>query len=146
MKTYFIIIFLVIINLVHGIEVEFVSTKANKINVRSGPAITYPAIYQIIRKYEPLKVIRKYDDWVLIEDVDRDTGWISNSLLSNQNFVIILGGEMQNLYSKQKTSSRVVAKIEPKVRCKLIKCITQFCNISCEKSKGWIDKAVLWGV
>ena len=146
MKTYFIIIFLVIINLAHGIEVEFVSTKSNKINVRSGPAITYTAIYQIVRKYEPLKVIIKYDDWVLVEDVDKDTGWISNSLLSNQNFVIILGEEIQSLYSKRKTSSRVVAKVEPKVRCKLIKCLAKFCNISCEKSKGWIDKTVLWGV
>ena len=42
---------------------RFVTTKSNQVNARKGPGATYPINWVLVKKSEPLKVIKEFEDW-----------------------------------------------------------------------------------
>lgn len=142
---YLIIIFMLYTNCWANDEsYKFVSTKSNKVNMRSGPGLDNQVIYKLIKKSEPLKVIREFEGWLLVEDILKESGWVHHTVVSKTRFVIVI--KSTDLYKKPIMSSKVMAKIMPEVRCALHLCKEEFCNIECNKYKGWVLLENLWGV
>ena len=59
-----------------------------KLILEMGLKLNHLLIYKILVKGYPLKRISAFENWTKIEDFEGRTGWISNSQLSKDKFVI----------------------------------------------------------
>ena len=124
---------------------RFVTLGTDEVNVRTGPGLRYP-IKVIIRKDGlPVEIIREFDVWRQIRDVDGDEGWVHKSMLSGKRTVIIKGA-VQALLKKPASDAKPVARLEPGVIADLEKCAGQWCYIDVASYDGWMKRENLWGV
>ena len=125
---------------------RFAIVKSNQVNARSGPGTTYPIEWVFVSKGEPIKIIAEFEQWRKVEDVEGKGGWIHSSVLSPKRSVVIIGNNVQKLLAQDDPKSRIIAKIEPGLRCVLDKCRKHWCKIKCDGYKGWIEAPSIWGI
>ena len=125
---------------------RFAIVKSNQVNARTGPGTTYPIEWVFISKGEPIKIIAEFEQWRQVEDVDGKGGWVHSSVLSPKRSVVIMGHNIQKLFAQDDISSRIIAKLEPGLRCVLDKCKNHWCKIKCDGYKGWIETKSIWGI
>ncbi len=124
---------------------RFVSLATDEVNVRTGPGLRYP-IKLIIRKDGlPVEIIREFDVWREIRDVEGDSGWVHKSMLSGRRGVVVKG-HVQTLLKMPEEGARPVVKLEPGVIADLEKCEGEWCNIEAASYEGWMKREDLWGV
>ena len=87
----------------------FVMLKYNKVNVRYGPNDGSPIKYIYKKKYLPIKVIDKKENFRRIIDHKNNSGWIHISQLIKNKSIILL--ENKILFSKPTKYSKPVAKV-----------------------------------
>ena len=63
----------------------FLSLKNKKVNVRYGPGFDYPIKYIYKKKFLPVKVIDKKENFRRIIDHKKNSGWIHISQLKKAN-------------------------------------------------------------
>ena len=93
MQKFLIILFFLLINPSNVISEEnnyFVSLKKNKVHVRYGPGKNYPIKYIYKKKFLPIKVIDKKDNFRRIIDHKKNSGWIHQIMLRKLNSLIML--------------------------------------------------------
>ena len=66
---------------------KFLSLKKNEVNVRVGPSKDYPIKFTYKKKYLPLQILDKFENWKKIKDFENNSGWIHTSLLSKKNLL-----------------------------------------------------------
>ena len=125
---------------------RFAIIKSNQVNARSGPGTTYAINWIFVSKGEPIKIIAEFEQWRKVEDVEGEGGWVHSSVLSPKRSVVIMGGNIQKLLAQDDAKSRIVAKLEPGLRCVFDQCRGSWCKIKCDGYKGWIEAVNLWGV
>ncbi|KAF8818494.1 SH3 domain-containing protein [Rickettsia endosymbiont of Cardiosporidium cionae] len=123
---------------------KFASVKCNNANVRQGPNINSPVIWQFIKKNEPIRIIAMYNHWFQIQDYENATGWIHSNLVSNSRFVIV--NIESDMFSNKYEEASVIAKLVPKLRCSLLKSDKIMSYICCNSYKGWVFNKNLWGI
>ena len=117
--------------------------KNNKVNVRYGPGFNYPIKYVYQKKYLPIKVIDKKENFRRIIDFKNNSGWIHTSQLKKGKSFILL--EDQILFSKPTKYSKPILKIA-KGRLLLVKkCKKKWCRVNTENYLGWIRTKSVWG-
>ena len=121
----------------------FLMLKNNKVNVRYGPGFDYPVKYIYKKKYLPIKVIDKKENFRRIIDFKNNSGWIHTSQLKkNKSFILL---ENKILFSKPTKYSKPILKIA-KGRLLLIKkCKIKWCRVKTENYLGWIMTDNVWG-
>ena len=121
----------------------FLMLKNNKVNVRYGPGFDYPIKYIYKKKYLPIKVIDKKENFRRIIDFKNNSGWIHTSQLKkNKSFILL---ENKILFSKPTKYSKPILKIA-KGRLLLIKkCKIKWCRVKTENYLGWIMTDNVWG-
>jgi SH3-like domain-containing protein len=127
-------------------NIRFVTTKSDHINARKGPGISYPIEWVLVRKSEPVKITAEFEQWRRVEDINGFLGWVHSSVLSPKRSVIFTGTNMGMLLKKPTTKSRVIAKLEPGLRCSLDKVENNWSRIKCSGYKGWIENKHIWGL
>jgi hypothetical protein len=60
------------------------SIASGQAMTRTGPAKNYPGIWLYQRHDLPVRVIKKYENWRLIQDPDGTQGWMLVTLLSDR--------------------------------------------------------------
>ena len=121
----------------------FLMLKNNKVNVRYGPGFDYPIKYVYKKKYLPIKVIDKKENFRRIIDFKNNSGWIHTSQLKKGKSLILL--EDQILFSKPTRHSKPILKIA-KGRLLLIKkCKKKWCRVKTQNYLGWIITNNVWG-
>ncbi len=125
---------------------RYVSTKSQEANVRVGPGVNYPVAWVFVHKNEPLAVLQEFNEWRKIRDINGSDGWMHSSILSTKRYVIIIDSELVNLHKFADAKSRIIAKVNKNVRCKLNKIGKVFCNVTCDGYSGWLYKETLWGI
>jgi SH3-like domain-containing protein len=125
---------------------RFVSIKVERVNVREGPSKDHPVLWIYTRKGLPVEVIAEHDIWRRIRDRDGSTGWVHGNLLDGRRTVIVEGVALAALREKPEDDSRPVAWAEPGVVLDLEKCVPVWCDVEGDKSRGWIERARLWGI
>jgi len=60
------------------------SIASGQAMTRTGPARTYPGVWLYQRRDLPVRVVKKYQNWRLIQDPDGDKGWMLATLLSDR--------------------------------------------------------------
>lgn len=122
---------------------NFVSTKSNKINMRTGPGFHYPIKWIYTCKNLPLKVIEEFENWKKVCDINEECGWIKSNLLSSKHYAMIKEDTFG--YHKQNTDSKITIKIDKFVIMKIEKCSEKWCLLSASKYKAWVQKEFIWG-
>ena len=129
-----------------GLEIpRYVSLKSNDANIRVGPSKNYPIEIKYIKKNYPLKVLEEYEDWRKVEDFQKNFGWIHKSLISGTRTGMILSNENKTIELLNTLDGNVIGEIGEGNIVNLEKCKIDWCLISTENFKGWINKKYIWG-
>jgi len=121
----------------------FLMLKNKKVNVRYGPDLNSPIKYIYKKKFLPVKVIDKKENFRRIIDFKNNSGWIHTSQLSKIKSFILL--EDKILFSKPTKYSKPILKIS-KGRLLLVKkCKAKWCKVKTEKYIGWLKANNVWG-
>ena len=121
----------------------FLMLKNKKVNVRYGPDLNSPIKYIYKKKFLPVKVIDKKENFRRIIDFKNNSGWIHSSQLSKIKSFILL--EDQILFSKPTKYSKPILIIS-KGRLLLVKkCKTKWCKVKTKKYIGWLEAKNVWG-
>ena len=121
----------------------FLSLKNNKVNVRYGPGFDYPIKYIYKKKFLPVKVIDKKENFRRIIDHKKNSGWIHISQLKKANSLVVL--EDKIIFSKNSKFSRPLFKLEKGRLVILKKCIYDWCKIKSDNYTGWLNTKNSWG-
>lgn len=124
---------------------RFVTLGADEVNLRTGPGLRYPVRLVVRKEGVPVEVIREFDVWCQVRDVDGDEGWVHKSMLSGRRAVVVRG-QVQTLLKKPDPASRPVVKLEPGVIAALEGCLGEWCSLSTAGYEGWAKRSELWGV
>ncbi len=125
-------------------KTKFYSTKFNEANIRNGPGLNHLLIYKILVKGYPLKRISAFENWTKIEDFEGRTGWISNSQLSKDKFVISTS-KKKYLHKFPEVHSKRVAIVKEKSILRILKNRKRWILVEANNVQGWIKKKHLWG-
>ena len=125
-------------------NINFLSLKNNKVNLRQGPSFEYPIKLTYKKKYLPILILDKSETWRKIKDFESNSGWIHVSQLSKKKSAI---NKKNNsvLYKKPTIYSKPIAKLEIGRLVLIKKCQTKWCKITSGGFKGWVFKSSLWG-
>lgn len=125
---------------------RFVTLAAEKVFVRTGPALRYPIKWVYQRQRLPVEVVQEFDAWRKIRDMDGDDGWVHSSLLSGDRSVIVKGEANLAVRRENDTDSRVLAYLEPNVVAAVIGCKAAWCELRADGYKGHAERKFLWGI
>ena len=124
-------------------ENYYLMLKNSKVNVRMGPGLDYPVKFIYKKKYLPVKVIDKKENFRKVIDHKKNSGWIHISQLKKVNSVIVLSNRI--LFKKPTFNSKPIANIESGKLFVLEKCKKNWCKISSQNYSGWINMDNVWG-
>ena len=125
-------------------NVNFLSLKNNKVNLRQGPSFEYPIKLTYKKKYLPILILGKSETWRKIKDFESNSGWIHVSQLSKKKSAI---NKKNNsvLYKKPTIYSKPIAKLEIGRLVLIKKCQAKWCKITSGGFSGWVYKNSFWG-
>ena len=139
---FFVLIFLYQFNLFAS-DNYFLMLKNNKVNVRYGPSFDYPIKYIYKKKYLPVEVIDKKENFRKILDHKKNGGWIHISQLKKIKSFIVL--EDQLMFKKPSKFSRPIAKIKYGRLLIIKKCKKEWCKVVTGDVIGWVRSEKIWG-
>ncbi len=124
---------------------RFVTLGTDEINIRTGPGLRYPIKLVFRKDGLPVEVIREFDVWRQIRDIDGDEGWVHKSMLSGKRAVIVQG-HVQTLLKKPDEGKKPVVRLEPGVIAALKTCRKEWCELAVGGYDGWLKREDVWGV
>ena len=122
------------------------SIASGEAMMRTGPGRNYPGTWLYKRRDLPVRVVKTYPNWRLIEDPDGTRGWMLVTLLSDQRTAIVKPGEPRAIHMEANEGSRVRYRAEPGVVGRIDKCDGSWCRIQIGKRQGFIAETEIWGV
>ena len=80
-------------------EEYFLTLRNDKVNLRQGPSFEYPVKLFYKKKFLPVVVQDKFDNFRKIRDHENNTGWVHISQLSKKKAALIID-DNQLIFSK----------------------------------------------
>ena len=124
-------------------ENYFLMLKNSKVNVRIGPSLDYPVKFIYKKKYLPVKIIDKKENFRKVIDHKKNSGWIHISQLKKVNSIIVLSDTI--LFKKPTLNSKPVVNAESGRLFVLEKCKKNWCEVKSQNYSGWIYIKNVWG-
>ena len=124
-------------------ENYYLMLKNSKVNVRMGPGLDYPVKFIYKKKYLPVKIVDKKENFRKVIDHKKNSGWIHISQLKKVNSVIVLSNRI--LFKKPTFNSKPIANIESGKLFVLEKCKKNWCEVNGQNYSGWINMDNVWG-
>jgi len=125
---------------------RFVSLKKNKVFARTGPALRYPKKWVYKRNGLPVEIIKEFDTWRQIKDIDGGVGWVHQSLISGRRTGIVTQEKGAMLYKKAESISKHLALLENSTVVRLESCGTEWCKAEIQGFSGFLQRNSIWGV
>ena len=122
----------------------FLTLRNDKVNLRQGPSFEYPIKLFYKKKFLPVLIQDKFENFRKIKDHENNTGWIHISQLSKKKAAITIDDD-QLIFNKPSIYSKPFAILKKGRLCKIHKCKDEWCKISVEKYKGWVKKRYFVG-
>ena len=142
MLKFIIIFYFISLNLLAN-EEYFLTLRNEKVNLRLGPSFDYPIKIIYKKKYLPVIIKDKSDNFRKIQDHENNSGWIHISQLSKKKSGIAIQDKI--LYKKPTIYSKPLANIKTGRLLLISKCKLDWCKIKTGKYSGWVKKENLWG-
>ena len=124
-------------------NVQFLSLKNDKVNVRYGPGLDFPIKFIYFKKFLPVKVIDTKENFRRIVDHKKNSGWIHLTQLRKVNSLIIL--EDKIIFKKNSKFSEPLLKIKKGRLVIVKKCLDRWCKIKTDDFEGWLQNTNVWG-
>ena len=126
-------------------EEYFLTLRYEKVNLRQGPSKKYPVKIFYKKKFLPVLIQDKSDNFRKIRDHENNTGWIHVSQLSKKKAAIVID-EKLIMFKNPTTFSKPIAVLKKGRLTKIIKCKEIWCKAKSGGYKGWLKKESLWGL
>jgi SH3-like domain-containing protein len=114
--------------------------------MRTGPGGNYPGTWLYKRRDLPVRVLKRYENWRLIQDPDGAQGWMLVTLLSDRRSAVVKAGEPRPIHASATDGSRVRYRAEPGVVGRIDHCRSGWCRIEIGRREGYVRTSDLWGV
>ena len=141
---HFILIFFNISNVFANDE-YFRTLRNEKVNLRQGPSFDYPIKIFYKKKFLPVLVLDKSDNFREIRDHENNSGWIHISQLSKKKAAIVIEKDLIMFKNPTIYSNPIVILKEGRL-VKINKCKETWCKVSSDDFKGWVKNENLWGL
>ena len=142
--SFLLIIFFFFQNL-YAKEEYFLTLRNEKVNLRQGPSFDYPIKILYKKKFLPVLIQDKSDNFRKIRDHENNTGWVHISQLSKKKAAITIDDDVL-VFNKPSIYSIPKVILKKGRLCKIRKCKNEWCYINVDKFKGWVKKQSLWGL
>ena len=125
---------------------EYFRTLRNeKVNLRQGPSFNYPIKIFYKKKFLPVLVQDRSDNFRKIKDHENNSGWIHISQLSKKKAAIVIGKDLI-MFKKPTIFSNPIVILKEGRLVKINKCRETWCKVSSYDFKGWVKNENLWGL
>ena len=122
------------------------SIASGKAMTRTGPAKNYPGVWLYQRRDLPVRVVKKYENWRMIEDPEGTRGWMLVSLLSDRRTAMVKAGKPRPIRSEPNEGARVRYRAEPGLVGRIETCSAGWCRVEIGKREGFMKTTDLYGV
>ena len=139
------ILFFLNISNVFAKDEYFRTLRNEKVNLRQGPSFDYPIKIFYKKKFLPVLIQDKSDNFRKIRDHENNTGWIHISQLSKKKAAIVIGKDLIMFKNPTVFSNPIVILKEGRL-VKINKCKETWCKVSSDDFKGWVKNENLWGL
>ena len=127
-------------------EEEYFRTLRNdKVNLRQGPSFDHPIKVIYNKKFLPVLVQDRSDNFRKIRDHENNSGWIHVSQLSKKKAALTVDDELV-MFSNSTIYSNPLALLKKGRLVQITKCQDEWCKINSGEFKGWLKKKSLWGL
>ena len=123
----------------------FLTLRNDKVNLRQGPSFDYPVKIFYKKKFLPVLIQDKSENFRKIRDHENNTGWIHISQLSKKKAAITIDDDLI-LFNNSTIYSNPVAILKKGRLVRINKCKDEWCKIKSGQYKGWLQKKNLWGL
>lgn len=120
------------------------SINVDEARMRKGPSPDVPVIWEYRRKYLPVKVIARHENWRKIEDPDGTQGWMAARLLSRARTAIVTG-EVRPMRESADPAAPIAYRAQPGVVGRISDCKDGWCLFDVKGRQGWIQSSHIWG-
>ena len=144
MLKYIILIILLFNTKVFCKELNFLTLRNDKVNLRQGPSFDYPIKIIYKKKFLPVIIQEKFDNFRKIKDHENNSGWIHISQLSKKKAALVLN-DNTIIFNNDTIYSKPLARLEKGKLVMVKKCQLDWCKIKVDGYSGWVSKQNLWG-
>ena len=123
----------------------FLTLRNDKVNLRQGPSFEYPIKLFYKKKFLPVLIQDKFENFRKIRDHENNTGWVHISQLSKKKAAITIKDNLL-IFNKPSIYSKPSAILKKGRLCKIRKCKKGWCKIRVGNFRGWVKKDDLWGL
>ena len=124
---------------------RYVTLKPHEANLRAGPGLEYPVLWQYRTPRLPVRVDAEFGIWRKIVDHDGTAGWMHGSVLS-LNRMALVKTDMTKIHNTPDSSSTVIALAERNALMELQSCPKSWCRVKAANVRGWIKRQAIWGL
>ena len=123
------------------------SIASGQAMTHTGPGRNYPNVWLYQRRDLPVRVVKKYETWRLIQDPDGAQGWMLVTMLSDRRTAIVRPGQPRPVRGERRDDAKVRYMAEQGVVGRIDKCKGDgWCRIEIGKKEGYIRTSDVWGV
>jgi SH3-like domain-containing protein len=131
--------------ILYSMDEYFLTLRNDKVNLRQGPSFDYPVKIFYKKKFLPVLIQDKSDNFRKVRDHENNSGWIHISQLSKKKAAITIDDNLI-LFSNSTIYSNPVAILKKGRLVRINKCKDEWCKIKSGQYKGWLQKKNLWGL
>ena len=125
-------------------EGYYLTLRNDKVNLRQGPSLKYPVKLVYKKKFLPILVQDKSDNFRKILDHENNSGWIHISQLSKKRAAINFL-DKSIVFKKPSLFSKPLVMLEKGRLCLIKKCKNNWCKVKTGNYLGWVEKQNLKG-
>jgi len=122
------------------------SIASGQAMTRTGPGKNYPGVWLYQRRDLPIRVVKKYENWRLIQDPDGAQGWMLVTLLSDRRTAVVKQGDPRPVRADGTESAKVRYMAQQGAVGRIGKCRDGWCHVEFGKREGYIRTSDIWGV
>ena len=126
-------------------EEYFLTLRNEKVNLRQGPSFDYPVKIFYKKKFLPVLIQDRSENFRKVRDHENNTGWIHISQLSKKKAAIVINDKLI-LFNSPTIYSNPIAILKKGRLVKIKKCKNDWCKVITEDFNGWVKKESLWGL
>ena len=126
-------------------EEYFLTLRNEKVNLRQGPSFDYPVKIFYKKKFLPVLVQDRSENFRKVRDHENNTGWIHISQLSKKKAAIVIDDKLI-LFNSPTIYSNPLVILKKGRLLKIKKCKNEWCKVITGDFNGWVKKESLWGL
>jgi SH3-like domain-containing protein len=122
------------------------SIASGQAMTHTGPGRNYPNVWLYQRRDLPVRVVKKYETWRLVQDPDGAQGWMLVTFLSDRRTAIVKPGQPRPIRVGPYDGAKAPYLAEHGVVGRISKCSNGWCRIEIGNHRGYVSTSDIWGV